>query len=96
VTGEEAIITWEDPPNANLGSGTSAVRWRPVAEALRLSPKRWAVVMEGASGKCSNVATYIKIGSGPFWPAGHFEAVTRRVGDGPLRRTYARYVGEPA
>lgn len=81
-------IRFEDPPKAPSS-------WADVAEELRAQPGRWAVVRDKSSGVKPNgfftYASRIRRGTGPFAPAGSFEAVVRDV-DGEMR-VFARFVG---
>ena len=90
------IIRWEDPPPAQLGPRRRIEsRWKPVADALKARPGRWAVVEEVEPGRRSNTGLASRISFGQlkcFTPAGDFEAVSRRVG--AVQRTYARYLGD--
>lgn len=91
-------IVWEAPPNLSVERAAARARaLQPIADGLRAKPGEWGRVATLAGHRGAALATYIKKGSGPFGPAGAFEAKSRSVPwDGHSRReshVYARYVG---
>lgn len=83
-------LVWEEPPPMERPRRD----WTAIATGLRERPSQWAIVAE--FGRRSSAAMMaIRIGCGffaPLRPAGTFEGVPRRRGDGWA--VYARYVGD--
>lgn len=95
------IVRWEQPPSLPaLRAAEKAARWQSIADGLRARPGEWAVIKEGSINGLTNDVTYIRKGTGPFAPAGAFEALQRTDPNDPGARgrtgkVYARYIGSP-
>lgn len=94
-----SVIRWEDPPvptwNGRPAASRTASRSVPatgIVADLLASPGRWALIAEVPASTSGPLVTRIRRGSGPFAPAGAFEATSRQGHDGQ-RLVYARYVG---
>jgi hypothetical protein len=89
-------IAWEEPPADGRGQHERIAPWPEIADALKARPGEWARVTEGQKATTARTLAY-RINTGKFVsfrPAGAFEAVSRKQGDGTF--VYARYVGEDA
>ena len=90
-----SVIRWEDPRAYTKATAFDAT-WAEVADELRVTPNRWAVIFEGRYSEAGNLAQKIKGGTGPFAPKGTFEAVTRTLpiaGNVARCAVYARHLG---
>lgn len=80
-------IVWVDdlPPQ---GGRSRELAW--FAEQLRKQPGKWAVL----PGNRKHYGNQIKSGKLKAFPAGEFDAVSRRPLDGDIALTYVRFIGE--
>lgn len=86
-------VKWEEPPGGGDGR-RDGVAHKPLADALKRKPGKWAHILTYERARTSgSIAGIIRDGKASAWqPAGHFEATANKVGE--EYRVYARYVGE--
>jgi hypothetical protein len=99
VIEQREIIRWESPGPARNGPqhehDAPRSSFDEIASELRANPKRPAVIAEyKTKGTASSLARYVRMGGmGCFYPAGDFEACSRRQLSG-IYSVYAWYTGD--
>lgn len=93
-----SVIRWEDPPTEHGNAKPKKPpKFQPIADALRGRPNEWALIDDSRThGSAGSFAHHIRNGSGPWAPAGTFEAKVIGSAGASRARVYARYVGEPS
>lgn len=71
-------MKWEEPRPAIKSGPKENPEWTSIADTLRATPGRWALLKEYKSrGSASGVATHIRSGAYQTFPAAEFDAVSR-------------------
>jgi hypothetical protein len=92
---EPGEIVWEEPPPPTDRQRRRG-KFAELANELRKHPKRWGRIYLGRQSTASTLAYGIRHGTRPGFREGRWEAVSRRLTEGPDGdwATHARYVGD--